>query len=79
MSFMAAQQSLSNVFESIRFSNPGLANQMQSDFVAVAIHATASDKSLGQGSAVRLRMFSSDLPEIQKRVLNNTLDDLGYE
>lgn len=73
-----AQTSLGNIFQSIRFDNPRMAELMEEDIFTVSLHGLLADKSEGQAAADRLRRQSFDLPEVQKRILNMTLTDLGY-
>jgi hypothetical protein len=75
---MAAQASLNNFFQSVRFSYPRLAEAMEDDISTVAVFSFANDKSGGREAAERLRQQSMDLPEIHKRVLSNALTELGY-
>lgn len=73
------QQSLSNFYESVKFSNPRTAALMHSDIVTVAMHGLAASKSEDATEAAdRLRRQALDLPEILSRVLANALSDLGY-
>lgn len=72
------QNSLNNFYQSVRFTNPTLAVLMTDNIITVALNALAEDKSEGQGAADRLRDQASELPEIQRRVLENALINLGY-
>lgn len=72
------QRSLNNFYRSVQFDNPRLAVLMSEDIVVVALHGLSADSSAGQESADRLRRVAIDLPEIQRRVLENALTDLGY-
>lgn len=76
----AAQISLNNIFQSIIFDYPDMAEQMQNDIITVSIYGLSADadKTDGQEAADRLRRQAFHLPEIQKRILNSTLTDLGY-
>lgn len=75
------QRSLSNFYESVKFSNPRIAALMHADVLQVAIFATALDKSPAQESAENLRRTARDydLPEVLCRVLENALINLGFE
>lgn len=73
-----AQISLENIYRSILFDNPRMAELMEDDIFTVSLHGLLADKSEGQAAADRLRRQAFDLPEVQKRILNNTLTDLGY-
>lgn len=75
---IAAQNSLNNFYQSVKFSNPRLAALMSDDVLTVALYALSEDKSSGQGAADRLRQLSQDLPEALRRVLEGALTDLGY-
>jgi len=76
---LPTQQSLLNFLESVRFQDPELADLMAPHISTVALYGLSADKSGGQDSADRLRrgtrMF---LPEVFNRVLNATLDEMGY-
>lgn len=77
----AGQQSLSNFYESVKFSNPRVAALMHADTLQVAIFALAMDKTPAQESADNLRRIARDnnLPEVLRRVLENALTELGFE
>jgi hypothetical protein len=73
------QQSLSNFYESVKFSSPRMATLMHGDIMIVAMHGLSAEKSEdAQEAADRLRRRAFDLPEIHRRVLENALTDLGY-
>jgi hypothetical protein len=72
------QQSLSNFYQSVKFSHPRTAALMHADVLQVGIFALAQDKSPAQESADNLREMSADLPEVIKRVLENALIELGF-
>ena len=76
--FMAGQQSLNNFYESVKFSHPRTAALMHTDIQKVAVFSLADDKSPAQEAANNLRDMSRDLPEIQKRVLDCALNELGF-
>lgn len=75
---MAGQQSLSNFYESVKFDNPALAAEMYNDVATVAMYGISADATGGQEAADRLREQARDLPEIQRRVLEYALEDLGF-
>lgn len=75
---MRGQISLNNFFQSVAFSNPGKALDMQQDVATVAVYAMAADKTPAQDAAERLRRAAEDLPVIQTRVLEHALEDLGF-
>lgn len=76
---LAAQQSLSNFYQSVRHHNETTAALMHGDVMIVAMHALAADKSTrAQEAADRLRQRSQDLPEAILRVLESALTGLGY-
>lgn len=72
------QRSLNNFYQSVKFQSPNLAEDMYHDVMAVALYGLVADKSPAQGAADRLRQKALDLPEIQKRVLDMALTDLGF-
>jgi hypothetical protein len=74
----AGQNSLSNFYLSVKFSNPTVAALMAPDIETVAIYSLGADKSGGEAAARRLEEKARDLPEIQRRVLHSALSDLGY-
>lgn len=73
-----AQQSLNNFYQSVKFQNPRLAEDIYPDVMEVAMGGLVADKTSAQGAAERLRRKALDLPEIQKRVLDMALTDLGF-
>jgi len=72
------QKSLANFYTSVKFDNPRMAALIHNDVMTVAMYALAADNTYAQDAADRLREKALDLPEIQKRVLDNALTDLGY-
>jgi hypothetical protein len=74
----SGQTSLNNFYRSVQFSNPRIAAAMSEDIVTVSLYGLGGDKSLAWGAVHRLREQAFDLPEIQRRILNNALADLGY-
>jgi len=62
----------------VQFSNPTFAEQIRADVETVAIHALGADSSGGQEAAERLRAEALILPVVHQRVLENALEDLGY-
>jgi len=74
----SGQVSLNNFYQSVKFVNPALAEEMSDDVVSVALNALSADKIYGQPAAESLRQKSRDLPEIMRRVLENALTNLGY-
>lgn len=78
MSPTAAQQSLSNFYESVKFSNPRTAALMHADILTVALFSLAKDKTPGVRAAYNLRVTAFDLPPVLQRVLEGALTDLGF-
>lgn len=75
---MLGQNSLNTFYQSVKFSNPSLAEEIRDDVMIVALNALLSDKSAGEEAADRLRRAAWDMPVIHARVLENALVDLGY-
>lgn len=76
---IASQQALANFFASVKFQDPELAEFMAPHIEIVSIWGLGADKSGGQDSADRLREGTRQfLPEVFSRVLNATLDEMGY-
>ena len=77
---MTGANSLNNFYQSVKFENPTLAEMMGDDIVTVALYGLSADKTPAQPAAERLRRqaFEFDLPEIQRRVLDNALTEMGY-
>ena len=75
------QHSLSNFYESVKFSNPRTAALMHADILQVGIFALAQDKTPALAAAENLRLTArqADLPEVQCRVLESALTELGFE
>ena len=75
------QRSLSNFYESVKFSHPMTAALMHADILQVGIFALALDKTPAQEAADHLRKTARDrnLPEVQCRVLESALTELGFE
>ncbi len=73
-----SQQLLSNFFDSVAFSHPNIADLMIDDIREVAIWGLMADSSDAQPAADRLCQWAQDLPEIHRRMLDNTLIELGY-
>lgn len=78
MSPTPAQSSLKTFYESVKITNPRTAALMHADVLKVAIFSLAADKAPAQTSANNLRLLADDLPEIQRRVLENALIGLGF-
>lgn len=81
MSPTSGQQSLSNFYQSVKFSNPRIAALMHADIMQVALFAAlAQDKTPAVEAAENLRRTAReyDLPEVLCRVLENALTTLGY-
>lgn len=74
----AAQQSLNNFYQSVKFSYPVLADLMKENIEHVALNGLSADPTPGQEYANRLRRQADQLPEIHRRVLANALCELGY-
>lgn len=77
---LPGQQSLSNFYESVKFSHPMTAALMHADILEVGIFALAQDKTPAYESARHLREMARDrnLPEALCRVLDNALTELGF-
>jgi hypothetical protein len=75
---MLGQISLNNFFQSVRFDNPRLADQIEMDIAVVSMWGLSKDKTGALESVDRLRRVAFDLPVIQARVLENALTELGY-
>jgi hypothetical protein len=77
---MMGQNSLKIFLQSVRFSNPTLASQLESDCVVVSLHALSAGEppQHAKDAADRLRREAFDLPVIHARVLESALQDLGY-
>lgn len=74
-----SQQSLANFHQSVHLQDPELAELMTPHIQLVALWGLGADKSGGQDSADRLRMGTRMfLPEAFSKVLNATLDEMGY-
>lgn len=76
---MKGLQSLVNFHVGVKFINPALGDDIHEDVVLVGLGGLAEDKSQVQDAVDRLRSKSSDLSVIYARVLDNALEDLGYE
>jgi hypothetical protein len=74
----AAQQSLNNFYQSVKFSYPLLADLMKENIEQVALNGLCADSTPGQEYADRLRRQADRLPELHRRVLANALIELGY-
>lgn len=74
------QISLNNFYRSVMFTHPTVATLMSEDVIQVALYGMSSDKSGGKKAAERLRetALRHNLPEIQRRVLDTALTELGY-
>lgn len=76
---VVGQRSLSNFYESVKFSNPRMAALMHDDIMVVAMYGLSDFKSEeAQEAADRLRRQAFNLPAVLGRVLENALSDLGY-
>lgn len=73
------QQSLTNFYQSVMFHNPTLAAEIHEDVILVGLGGLAEDKSPAKDAVERLRRVTFDLPVVFSRVLEGTLQDLGYE
>lgn len=76
---LPTQQSLLDFYESVKFHDPELAELMLPHIQIVALWALGSDTSGGQDSADRLRQGTRlFLPEVFNKIINHTLDEMGY-
>lgn len=75
---LAAQQSLTNFFESVTYTNPPLATIMADDIRTVALYGLGGDRVKAYDAVVRLQDRAQVLPPVMPRVLNHALEDLGY-
>lgn len=76
---LPTQQSLINFYESVKFHDPELAELMFPHIQIVTLWALGADKSGGQDSADRLREGTRlFLPEVFNKIINTTLDEMGY-
>lgn len=75
---MPGQRSLNNFYESVKFHDPRLAEDIREDVLLVGLGGLTPDKSATKDAADRLRRVALDLPVIFARVLDKALDDLGY-
>lgn len=72
--------SLNTVLQGVEFTNPALADTLRADIEIVSLYsATTIDKAPAQGAAGRLRQAALELAPVHARVLNDALDDLGFE
>lgn len=75
---LAAQQSLTNFYQSVQYSNPPLAMIMADDIRTVALYGLGGDRTQAYEAVVRLRDRAQVLPPVMPRVLDHALEDLGY-
>lgn len=77
---MIGQNSLRNFYQSVTYTHPITAALMSEHIIKVAMYGLAADKEPAKEAAERLRELAlrHNLPEIQRRVLENALTDLGY-
>jgi hypothetical protein len=76
---MTGQRSLINFYQSVRFQNPALADQIHEDVILVGIGSLCEDKSQVQDCVERLRDVAFDLPVIFARVLDGALEEMGFD
>lgn len=75
---LAAQQSLTNFYESVQHRNPALAMVMSDDIRTVALYGLAGDREQAYDAVIRLRDRADSLPVVFSRILDHALEDLGY-
>lgn len=75
---LAAQQSLTNFYESVQWSNPGLALRMSADIRKVALYGLSGDRKPAYEAVISLRSLTEGLPPAFIRILDHALEDLGY-
>lgn len=75
---LAAQQSLTNFYESVQYSNPPLSVIIADDIRTVALYGLGGDRTKAYDAVVRLRGRAQVLPPVMARVLDHALEDLGY-
>lgn len=75
---LAAQQSLTNFYESVQHMNPALAMVMSDDIRTVALYGLAGDRTRAYDAVIRLRARADALPIVFPRILDHALEDLGY-
>lgn len=68
-----------NFYESVKFRSPALAADIREDVILVGLGALCEDKSQVQDAVDRLRRAAFDMPVILARVLDSTLEELGYD
>lgn len=76
---LPGQQSLTNFYVSVQFQNPAMAQLMADDIRTVALYSLAANHEPGYAAVGRLRELALGLPPVQLRVLDNALNDLGYD
>lgn len=76
---MGGQTSLNNFYQSVRFSYPAIAEQIHEDVILAGLYGLCEDKSEARDVVDRLRRAAFDLPVIFARVLDNALEDLGFD
>jgi hypothetical protein len=75
---LAAQQSLTNFYESVQFQNPAMAQLMSADIRTVALYGIGGDRTQAYPAVRRLRDRAQGLPVVHARILDHALEDLGY-
>lgn len=68
-----------NFYESVKYRSPALAADIHEDVMLVGIGALCEDKSQVQDAVERLRTAAFDLPVLLSRVLDNALEELGFD
>jgi hypothetical protein len=75
---LAAQQSLTNFYQSVEHRNPALALIMSDDIRTVALYGLAGDRTRAYDAVIRLRDRADTLPIPFPRMLDRALEELGY-
>lgn len=75
---LAAQQPLSNFYESVQHRNPGLALVMSDDIRHVALYGLSGDREKAYDAVIRLRGQADGLPTPFPKILDRALEELGY-
>jgi hypothetical protein len=75
---LAAQQSLTNFYESVEYSNPAMALLMSDHIRQIALYGLGGNRTNAYEAVIRVRDLAQGLPPVFPRVLDHALEDLGY-
>lgn len=68
-----------NFFESVQYSDPAFAELIHDDMVTIALGGISADRTSAYEAVRRLRARVDRLPMIHVRILDNALEELGYD